>query len=292
MLFTSISIVTLLLCFLLGFYVYLGDKNNNVNKSFILICIGAMLWIFTNLMTDISNDIDLIKLWSKATMVGPIFFGYFFYKLSIYFPRDKNKKEVKILDYILLLIMCIFFVLIPTSLNIIDVHIAVNGLREVVPGPLYIFALIYFCYLCVLGVKNIFSGYKSLNNLEKQQVQYVTTGIVVSVFLGIITNVILPIFNYSKLVNIGPYFLLIFIIFTSYAVIRYKMFDIKIIVTQLLIYLLWIFVLIRTLELSMQVFLQLPSSWVSSSSDPSSVKSINVKKSSCWQQIWRRQISG
>jgi len=109
MLFNILSVITLLLCFLMGFYVYVNNKNNKINQSFIFIIFGAMLWIFTNLMTDISDNLDYISLWSKAAMIGPIFFGYFFYRLSRYFPREKNYKQSPIHENVLLTLTIIIW---------------------------------------------------------------------------------------------------------------------------------------------------------------------------------------
>jgi len=57
----------------------------------------------------------------------------------------------------------------------------------------------------------------------------------------------LPILGDSEYLNYGPYFILILIFFNSYAIIRYKLFDIKILTTQLVVFALWIFVFIRML---------------------------------------------
>lgn len=205
------------------------------------------MWIFANLMTDISNDLAFVDLWSKVTMIGPIFFSYFFYRLSLYFPKEKIQIKKKQHELVLTILTAIFLVLIPTRLNIRNVYIGGNGFPEIVAGPLYIFALAFFLYLIITALRNIFSGYKNFDSLQRRQVQYISFGLGFFVFLGSMTNAVLPVLGNSQLVNFGPYSIIIFIIFTSYAIIRFKMFDIKVVVTQLLVYTLWIFVLIRVL---------------------------------------------
>lgn len=209
-----------------------------------LIC-AAMIWIFTNLMTDLSLNIEFITLWTKATSIGPLFFAYFFYRLSLFFPKEKLRKQKN--ENFLAIFVIIILLLVPTALNIQNVYIESDGLPSFIPGPLYYVMLAFFVFMIVLATKNIFKGYSLFNHLEKLQVQYISLGLGVSVFLGIITNAILPIFGNSDFVNIGPYFLLIFIAMTSYAIIKFKMFDIKIIVTQLLVFAVWIFVFLRLL---------------------------------------------
>ncbi len=239
--------MTLTLCFLLGTYVYMSNKRSNTNISFAFLIYAAMIWIFSNLMTDISTNIDFIRLWSKVATIGPIFFSYFFYRMSLSFPKEKYSKNTKLYENILLIIIVILLLLVPTNFNVSDVYIGQNGLPEVVPGILYVASLVFFVYMIIWGIVNLFSGYSKLEALEKSQVQYISVGLAVSVFFGSITNAVLPILGISQFVNFGPYFLLIFVFMTSYAIIRFKMFDIKIIVTQLLVFSLWIFVLIRLL---------------------------------------------
>jgi len=237
--------MTLVLSLFLGMYVYMDDKNNKVNKIFVLMLLSAFLWIFCNFMTDISSNIFYIDLWSKATIIGPIFIGYFFYRLSFIFPRETklNKLHLSIVH----LIISIFLVLTFTKINISGVYLLDNGIPAIEPGPLYLFFLVYFVFIVYLSSKNLFNGYHTFFRLEKLQVKFISIGLGISIISGVITNLILPILYDSSLVNFGPYFILIFTFFTSYAVIRFKMFNIKIITAQLLVFSLWTFILLRIL---------------------------------------------
>lgn len=237
--------MTLILSFVLGVYVYISDKKSKVNRTFVLLILSAVFWIISNFMTDISRDIDTVSMWSKLTLIGPIFIGYFFYRLSTIFPREQ--KINRFYETIIIVLICIFIPLSFTRLNIVRVYLLNNGVPEIEPGPLYIFFLMYFLFLTGLAFKNLFKDYKLFSKLERLQVLYISLGLGISAVLGSITNVILPILNESRFVNFGPYFILFFTFFTSYAIIKFKMFDIKIITTQLLVFSLWIFIFLRML---------------------------------------------
>jgi signal transduction histidine kinase len=245
MIFNVLSVMSLILSFLLGIFVYVNNRKSPVNKTFVLFIFGTMLWIFTNLMTDISVDLKSIKFWSELTLVGPIFIGYFFYRLSLFFPVVK--KTNKYLEIIIIVFLLTLLALIPTKLNIVNVYFLADQVPAIVPGPLYTVFLIYFATLFLIAFRNLFKGYVSFGKYERLQVQYISLGLAVSGILGVIADLILPIFNNSDYVNYGPYFTLIFTFFASYAIIRFKMFDVKIIATQLLVFSLWIFVLLRML---------------------------------------------
>ena len=245
MLFNALSIITLVLCFILGIYVYLNNRQSSTNKSFFLLTCSMILWIFCNLMTDLSKDLTLISTWSKATLVGPIFGAYFFYRFCLSFPKRKVEKKVYEIGVIVSILLFLF--LIPTKFNISGVYLLGDSIPAIYPGPLYIVFLVYFIVLIFLSFKNLFKGYHSFGVLEKLQVQYISIGFSISIVLGSITDLILPLLNNSDFVNFGPYFILIFIFFTMYAVIKFRMFNIKIVATQVLVFSLWIFILMRAL---------------------------------------------
>ncbi|MEK7184584.1 MAG: HAMP domain-containing sensor histidine kinase, partial [Patescibacteria group bacterium] len=91
------------------------------------------------------------------------------------------------------------------------------------------------------------SRYREFNQSQKLQVKYITWGMIISAVFGSFTNLILPIYGISNYANFGPYFLIIFISSVTIAVIKYKLFNIKIIATQLLVLLIWVFTLVRFL---------------------------------------------
>src|SRR6266576_3194907 len=112
MLLNATSIITLALSFLLGLYVYISNRKNSVNRIFILLLMSAMFWIFSNFMANISEGLPTIYLWSKLTIIGPIFIGYFFYRLAIAFPRRKTVPKSHVTG--LTILVCALLTFIPT----------------------------------------------------------------------------------------------------------------------------------------------------------------------------------
>ena len=206
---------------------------------------GAFLWILSNFMTDISRDLDMIGFWSKITIVGPIFIGYFFYRLSIFFPRFSG--EQRSTQRLITIAACALLALVPTPINISSVYLLSDNIPAIRPGLLYVAFLIYFIILLVLAFRNLFHGYSFFSKLEKLQVQYISLGMGISIIFGTLANLILPLIGHSEFVNYGPYFILFFVVFTSYSIIKFKMFDIKIIATELLVFSLWVIIFIRVI---------------------------------------------
>ncbi|MEK7646518.1 MAG: ATP-binding protein [Patescibacteria group bacterium] len=245
MIFNILSIITLTLTLLLGLYVYSNDRKNKINIVFSLLILSATAWIFTNLMTDLSRDLYYIKLWSKLVLVGPVFIGYFFYRLSLILPKEK--KQGKKIKWTIHLAVLVLLVLIPTDLNVSSVYFLANDIPAITPGPLYVFYLLYLIGIIALAFRNFFENYQKLDSLSRLQVQYISLGLGISACLGSVTNIVFPILGSSEFVNFGPYFILIFIFFTTFAIIKYKLFNVRVIATELIIFSLWIFIFIRAL---------------------------------------------
>ena len=101
--------------------------------------------------------------------------------------------------------------------------------------------------MITIGIINIFRGYKNYSLVEKVKIHLVVIGVGISIFLGSVTNLILPLLGNVQFVSFGPYFVLIFIGFTTHALIRYHLFNIRVITTELFTFTIWIFLLVRTL---------------------------------------------
>ncbi len=243
--YSILSLTTLILSLFLCFYIFFNNKKQSINKNFSLLILSAIFWIFSNFITDNSKTEFWVLFWSKATLIGPVLIAYFFYRFSILFPKVKYVNPLY--GKLILIIAIIFILLSPTSLNIADVFINGNNIPEISPGYLYWPFLVYFLFVIVVSFLNIFKDYLLFTQSQRAQVFLVVLGMALSVILGIFTNLILPLFGRSEFVNFGPYFVLLFIIFTSYAIVKHGFFNIKTIATELLTFAIWIAVLFELL---------------------------------------------
>ncbi|MFA7715032.1 MAG: hypothetical protein WCX77_02925, partial [Candidatus Paceibacterota bacterium] len=116
----------------------------------------------------------------------------------------------------------------------------VNGTMEISVnfGFLYPFLGVYFLSLMFIGLanllKNIFSS--NYNQIEKNQIRYFFLGAFLTISIGAIPNLILPMFfKIYKFANLGPLGTIFLVLFTALAIARYHLFEIKVIITELLV---------------------------------------------------------
>jgi signal transduction histidine kinase len=100
----------------------------------------------------------------------------------------------------------------------------------------------------VLSYFNLFKSYLSKTNFEeKNQLKLVLWGTSIGFLFGMIFDLVLPFMGDYKHIFVGPVFSLFMVASIAYAITKYKMFNMKVVVTQMLMIILWIFILARTL---------------------------------------------
>ena len=117
-----------------------------------------------------------------------------------------------------------------TGLVVSDVQM-VDGLPRRIPGTLHPLFAVYFVITSVILFYNLFSKWRESRGLERVQLTYLMGASLLSLAGGMVTNLIHPLVagrsNYGWL---GPYFSLVFIGVTGHAVVRHRLFDIRLVI--------------------------------------------------------------
>lgn len=225
--------VTTVLIFLLGLLVYLNNKKSSANKFFFLFTISVVIWSATNLLTNLSVDPSLSLFWSKMAIVGAALLIYFFLLFSFYFPLQRKLSiQAKVWLFIP---TSIFIALSPTSLNVSSA--TAHG-QQVTVGPLYYLMALYLPIYILWSGYNFVHAYRHSQGQKKEQIFYVFVAIIFSFGPGFILNAIAPLIGYPQLASLGPIFVLFFVAMITYAMLRKRLLDIRLLVARSLTYIL------------------------------------------------------
>jgi len=242
-------LITALLNLILACFLYLKNRKNGVNIGFICMVLGVALWSITNAICLKIKTLQTAIFWSQISYLSAVFIASGFLYFSLVFPPSlRTLKKFGPKKY-----HKIFLVL---SLSLISIIIFIPGFtvktvilhpwRIITGSGLYLFAA-YFLVIMGWAFRNLIRKFFLSQGKERNQLIYVFLGTVLTAIPGIFFNLILPIQGIYQFVSLGPIFAFIMIGFISYAMLKYQLFNIKIISTELLTFSLWIFLFVRLL---------------------------------------------
>ncbi len=227
----------------LGLTVFFKDPNKKVNIAFLLFALSVSLWSFTNFFVDVVSEKYLL-LAIKAEFVFVAFLCYFF----VIFARNFSTKQgtKKTTDIFFIVPILIFSAITIFSDLIIVGYKTFPGGIDVVYGALennfYLLEILLAVYLGLFGIIPVVYKYIKSKGLIKKQLQFLLLGIVIMVVFATITNLVLPNFVdkseqiFTILSRLGVYSTLFFVGTTSYAIIKHRLMDIRLVVARTVTY--------------------------------------------------------
>ena len=222
---------------LLAYIVYYSNRSGATNRVFALLSIVTVLWLLTNYMvTRVSVLPDYANSALLLNRLG-IFFAApmsaLFFLLAHTIPSEKILLQRRTFYVI------IGATLVMMALNISPlayVGIAQSGASYLpTPGPGLVPFTILSTLFSILAVYSLIRKYLRARDIERIQLRMVLVGMFAMLGL-IIATILVPIiiFNSVSLLILTPVYTLIFLGMTAYAVAKYQLFDIKILLTQAL----------------------------------------------------------
>ena len=231
--------ISVLLILIIALFV-IARNRRIINQLFVFFIISIAVWLLFDFLTDRSSNIKYAEIFAKLSFVGPILIAYSFYIFTIYFPRN-NKKQNKKWLFVFSITPIILLFLTPTralvkSISFEKVESALAAKVSFEQGWAYYIFVIYFIGYLFASFRNLIVRYHNGTGITKQQIRYLFTGIVISLIISFITNILLPLIGNNSLTKIGPSSSIIAICFITYAIIRHRLLDIRFVITRSLIY--------------------------------------------------------
>ncbi|HUW72136.1 MAG TPA: ATP-binding protein [Candidatus Humimicrobiaceae bacterium] len=225
----------------LAILVYSKGKKILTNKIFALDAFSVAFWSFGYFFWQISTTESSALFWCRILMAGAIFIPIFYFHFIVVFLNlIKNLKRVIYLGYGLGL----FFLLS----NFTSYFVKSVG-RELSfpfwPNPgifFHPFLIMFFFFICFGWYLLIKSFQKTQEVIKKQQIKYLLLGTGIG-FISGSTNYFLwydiPVLPYLNIL------VSIYVLLTTFAILRYHLFEIRVILTEFFIGLAGITLLIQ-----------------------------------------------
>lgn len=223
-----VAILNTLLAFLL-----LSRARKATNFSFFLVVCAVILWTIAMIIYR-AAPAEYNLFWCRVLYIMATFTASPFLYFTYIFPTGKKNFLRTILIFLPQLLI-IAFLIIPDFI-IKEVVIIPGEEKKIIFGPLYFAYSFYISGYFSLGLINLLRKYFKTSGIQKLQVKYVFWGYFLASNLAMSTNLILPWFGNFSLNWLGQILALFMAGFTVYAVVRYRLMNIKLVITRSLLY--------------------------------------------------------
>jgi GAF domain-containing protein len=208
----------------------------NVLAVFLALYILAVgVWVGSNALADLAKTPFQNILWSGMAVIGGSFFMSFYLCFVYVFSHRRTPPLLNIIVFFLPTL--IFSVTAFSKLSIAETLFPPGQPSQIVPGPLYPFLLVFIFGGLLYGSILLSLYYRRHATPQEQtQIQYMEGGFLTTFCACSLFNVILPIFGEYRFYSLGPQFAAVMIAASSYAILKHKLLDIKMVIQRGLVY--------------------------------------------------------
>src|SRR3989344_2181782 len=222
----------------LGFVTLFSDLRNSSNRIFFYLATTASIWGILNYFSYQPYPPDLSLWLLRLVMFFAVWSSFFTFTFAYVFPAPKINLSR---SFKWILIPLTFIVTTLTLTPLVFSQIAevtsTGNIARVINGPgIFVFGLTVIS-LNLAGIVFLVRKIIKSSKMERKPIQIVLVGFVLMLSLIIIFNFFLPaFFDNPRFIPLGAMFLFPFVAFTAYAIIRHKLFNIKVAGAGLLVF--------------------------------------------------------
>ncbi len=229
-----------------GLFIYSRNRNDKINFSFFILTITISLWGISMIGYRGFLDHNIVLWMARLLYFSAIGIPTAFIYFCMIFPDPDTKLSnyQKYLTPIPLIILClmsiipgwfIYDVILYTNK---ETFIVFNKIAHILFG---IYVVNYFSWAYWIIIKK----YIKATGILKTQLIYIFIGTFSSTVITLITNLTLLYFDNFNFNWVGQIGIIVMITLIFYSILKYRLFNIKVITTELFVFSLWIFILIR-----------------------------------------------
>lgn len=222
-------------------FVLVRSPQSARNRYFALTALSLLVWIATLFLFDKARDPLFVLHLGRANfaaIVFALFFGYLFVRaLAIppLSPLPRQRYQLLLGETLLLGLLSAFTPLVDRAEIVATA--ASGGAHTTVYGPLFpLYLLHVFGYLgatLLLALR----GRNEVRQPERDQLLLVGLGTLATGLISIVTNAVLPYgLGDFRYIHVGPLSSILFLMSVAYAIVRHRLFSIRLLIRKTLIY--------------------------------------------------------
>lgn len=247
--FTNIFILTIAIVnAILGFTIYFKNRKSITNLSFFLTLMAVVFWGISVAFFRGFSDKETILLFYRLAFFFGGLISFVFYYFSLAFPYDyynfnKTQKYLIPLPFLVLA-----FISLTPNILVIDVQ-KIPDTENILIFNQYanIIYILILSFYFVLAYYVLTKKYWQFQGNYKDQISRVIFSTSISVIIAFFTNLILPSFGIFNLNWFGAVAVIIMSVSIFLSIIKYHLFNVQIVATEIFVFVLWIFTFVQFL---------------------------------------------
>ena len=237
--FDQASILLFIISFLdlaLGLFVFLKNPKERANRSFFFLSLAVLIWInasyFEDVLLNPTGRFFLLKLDFASGILAS--FALLLFCLDISKVKTKGGMRIS-----LMAIPAAFSILVfATGAILSGYEIQRNTIAPVLGGA-YILYDAFIGAALLLGIGSLAWKYRKSSPEDKAKLIYLFIGFSLSALIAFITNIALNDYiqyspNYRLYSRLGSFGTIFFVLSSGYSIVKHRLFNLKVIATELL----------------------------------------------------------
>ncbi|MBP7820822.1 hypothetical protein KA043_01815 [Candidatus Saccharibacteria bacterium] len=232
----SILVLSVVFNLSLALLAFLSSRGQNYIKFFMAFVVSVCLWLISSYMLEATTNINTSNALNSFAY-GVSFLVFYFAMLFTLNFTDSNVLSSS--KKVLIVILGLFGFIFSISSLVAGQVVQTDSGKQYEPGSfisIYILILLINLAICIF---NLVKNSKKQDKVKKRQAQLLIFGFSLGAFIGLLTNIIIPMFLDSwGSSDWAPFATVIMVAFTSIAIIKYGLFDVRLVVARLFGYML------------------------------------------------------
>jgi len=239
-----IIIISALVNIFLAILVFWKKRHNASMLWFSAFIFSLVAWCIAILFTHLTRIPEHAAFWGKLIYGSGLLIATVLFIFANIFPEKHYKISKKIQIPVFAVSGVLFIITVFTNYIIKEAQIPLSGDATASYGFAYLFYIFYISALMFSSLYLLFRTYKHAKGMMRVQSFYVFCGILFTVLIGGLTNIVLPTLGYFKLWAVmGPASTLFVIFFVIYAILKHHLLGVKVLGTEILAFFITLFFL-------------------------------------------------
>jgi len=236
------ALVNVATSIVLGLLILFADRRSATNRTFAVFAAAVAFWSYSYFMWQIQAAASDALFWTRVLMAGAAFITPVYYHFCCYFLGITREQRRGILaGYAFILI----------SLAVNQSNFYISGVRSIsgfsfwpVAGPLFTPLLIIWIGYAIFPIYLLWRGMRSDDRARRSAIRYIIAGTVIG-YAGGCTNYFL--WYGIHVLPFGNVSATIYLALVAYAIMQHRLFNMRVVAAQLLVFVLWLAIFVRML---------------------------------------------